>query len=787
MNFNESVSYAFSDLSNREGSTAVIGVTVFFAALSVLLLGYFGLGIQAHLHGSVDSSSLTRVVVDSPPGAGPEARFSAGTLDKIESLPGVVDAWARMEVGVDLIVGDNRQSGVIAEGTHLEDPLADPNSMVWGDGFRGEEAHEVVLSKSRFLRAGGELSPGGPNPGHLILQVRREVGEALENSDISMEIVGVIDDGHLDAAAASKVYIPNPVAVELDHWCTGKRSILPWNRLEAEGERRFDGASIYVPKSSLRLLEPDMESLRVEATRREDVEVVKFKNGAWLGLFGPPGDLSYPSWASAETQGGRRVWEITHAVDSHPLKIVCMEPDDPRWTEQPAGKSVYLGARSSAPITYSPLPGTRLVNRSGASDVGGDLHALVDTVASSLFRLEHLNLAKRERLDVFLTSPARYKTLESEADQADWQVVPLTPVSERLLIRHTVRDRQAEDGTISGHLLDNLRAARASVEVVVPHRSIAAKVGVQRQEVLASSPRDPAAFSAGLIEGSWLDGGEGRPIVLSKSAVSSVFPGRDWQECVGETVPILLERGYGESLELPCELVGVTPSDHGFMMLDDLLEAEDWLASRLDYSESEGVFVDPMRQAEAMGTMRATVITEDIEGLRELIARMTPLDYRVHHRLGELERTASLGNTIVLLALALAASAILAALMTSWSTTTLHMHAKRREIGILRALGLEPWHAAGVFALQGLLVGSLAFLVAVICASLAEPDLSAAMAAAMGFELGVILPDRLWSVGSLPVHLIGWGASVGLCIVGSFLAAWRATNVSLARALRIAE
>ena len=41
---------------------------------------------------------------------------------------------------------------------------------------------------------------------HLILQVRREVGEALENSDISMEIVGVIDDAHLDTAAASKVY-----------------------------------------------------------------------------------------------------------------------------------------------------------------------------------------------------------------------------------------------------------------------------------------------------------------------------------------------------------------------------------------------------------------------------------------------------------------------------------------------------------------------------------------------------------------------------------------------------
>jgi ABC-type lipoprotein release transport system permease subunit len=113
------------------------------------------------------------------------------------------------------------------------------------------------------------------------------------------------------------------------------------------------------------------------------------------------------------------------------------------------------------------------------------------------------------------------------------------------------------------------------------------------------------------------------------------------------------------------------------------------------------------------------------------------------------------------------------------------MESKQREIGILRSLGMSRKDVLSIFAFQGLVVGAAVHGLAVFAAASIEPDLSSALAQAMGSSLQEVLPVRLMSWGALDVHLLGWMASVGFCLLGSTSAARRAYGIKLSEALYI--
>lgn len=782
----DSIRHAMSDLVHRKGTAALIATTIFCAALSVLLLAYYGVGIQAHLHDSLDSKLLTRVAVDSPPGGGSETRFSDERLADVAAAPGVEGAWSRMEVVVDVSTAGGRVAGVVVEGVDPADPIVGTDMLLWGPGLHSSGDREVVLTESRLARLGGKLGPSGPSFSTISVEAAREVARSVEKTVVHLTIVGVIDDAQVDGRAGEHLYVSSGVAMELDHWLTGRRSSLPWEDSARRGRVEFTGARIYVRERSQSLLDADMEALRVTANPEGEVTTVTFDGSAWIGLEAPERFVGRPDWSSLRGLPIRWASLVELQVPAGTVQCVGLEPGDPRWGMSPAPDRCWRGAEARHYLTESPISSTSIDSSGSIRSTGGDVVTTTATLAHALwYRSEPP--PHRFRMDVQISEPARLVAIEADALAAGWEVVELSPVRRQQLISYSISDDAVGGGTIAGELVDQLRGARASVAFVSPELNLECHVGGQPLKVVASAVGDPVSFDSRLLAGSWLECDEPRAVVLPASILEAILPGTRLGDCVGRTIPLAFRREPAEVLQLSCYIAGITPGTDAYIGLDDALGIQGWLSGRQDFSESTGAFVDPVQESVELGTARATVATTDIEGLRALLRELEPQGFRVHHRLGELERTTSLGNTIVLLALALAVSAVLAGFVTTWITTNVYMRAKRREVGIMRSLGLGPRGIARIFGIQGAVVGSVGFLLALVLGLAIEPSLTAVLAATLDSDASKILPERLFSLGSLSIHGLSWVASAGLCMAGSYYVAWRSARAPISESLRNQE
>ncbi len=114
---------------------------------------------------------------------------------------------------------------------------------------------------------------------------------------------------------------------------------------------------------------------------------------------------------------------------------------------------------------------------------------------------------------------------------------------------------------------------------------------------------------------------------------------------------------------------------------------------------------------------------------------------------------------------------------------------KKREIGVMKALGATPWQVTQVFTLQGVIVGLFGALIGVGLAWVVLKNLDVIQSALDGAGFNPF-PEGVYGVKTLP-HIMGWkqnslvcvGAFI-LCTLAALLPAWIASRADAAKSLR---
>lgn len=156
---------------------------------------------------------------------------------------------------------------------------------------------------------------------------------------------------------------------------------------------------------------------------------------------------------------------------------------------------------------------------------------------------------------------------------------------------------------------------------------------------------------------------------------------------------------------------------------------------------------------------------------------------------GESARLAAMGNEQTMMQFVLSIIALVAAFSVMNTTITITTQ-KRREIGVIAALGGRPTQIVNVFLLQAMIVGVLGTGLGLVSSLLVlwlRNDLRDLLTTMTGGQVHAV--DGVF-LSSIPAFLQPWDVimtctiSILLCILAGFLPAWFAARVDPAIALR---
>jgi len=386
-------------------------------------------------------------------------------------------------------------------------------------------------------------------------------------------------------------------------------------------------------------------------------------------------------------------------------------------------------------------------------------------------------LSAARRVDVRVDDLALWNSVLARASETGRSPQPLSEIVPRELIRFRVQDPSAPAGSLDENLVRLVRSARASIQRVVPHDARTARVMGRNVEFTATSPHDPARFSSDLLAGTWI--GTAETVVLSRALADRLFPGASPDECIDRTLRAWFasEAGRADG-ELPVELriVGVTAHERSFAAADQFTALRRWDAGELIFDPGTEQLLEPVAAREASGALRAVANVTSVDAIGPVVSVLEGQGYIVRHRLEEIEAVRRIAHRAWLFAKLLIGCLVGAGLLLSWSITSHHVHARRREIGILCALGLPRHTVLEIQVLQGALLGCVAFATSILLAIPGSIPVQAALPNPNG--------SRIWSPEYWGLFLAALAISVACPIVGAFLGAWSFTRQPVLRSLR---
>ncbi len=306
------------------------------------------------------------------------------------------------------------------------------------------------------------------------------------------------------------------------------------------------------------------------------------------------------------------------------------------------------------------------------------------------------------------------------------------------------------------------------------------------ERILDSSISAPAASSTGLggpidamIEGAERTAARGLPEKPEEDAMPGLIVGQELARAlrlvVGDRVTVVSPRGdLGPTGPIPktrpFRIAGIFYSGmyeydmkHAYI---DLGVAQRFLRSEGRISGIE-VKVTEVEQAPALASVLASTIGQD--GLR----------VRDWQRMNQ-----QLFGALALEKLAMFITLGIAVLIAGFSvfgTLTLLVQEKRKEVGILKAMGTSPRGVIRIFVIEGLLIGAAGAL----------------MGLGLGFVLtfaaehfGIRMNPEVYYIDKLPVHLdptefaLVGAATVVVCLAATLFPAYQASRVRPVDALR---
>ncbi len=177
------------------------------------------------------------------------------------------------------------------------------------------------------------------------------------------------------------------------------------------------------------------------------------------------------------------------------------------------------------------------------------------------------------------------------------------------------------------------------------------------------------------------------------------------------------------------------------------------------------------RVAGTRGTDRATFVVvtvdddADATAVREELAESYP-NYDVRTSDDQLLALIEQRAPIVAGGVTLVGLAVVGGLVLTVNLFVLVAYAQRRELAALRAIGLSRWLLAGTVAVQGLLIGLVGGLVALLATPRVAAGLNRLVAGLVGFEEVLRTP--------VEVYVVAVAIAVGVGTVTALAAGWRA-------------
>jgi cell division transport system permease protein len=234
---------------------------------------------------------------------------------------------------------------------------------------------------------------------------------------------------------------------------------------------------------------------------------------------------------------------------------------------------------------------------------------------------------------------------------------------------------------------------------------------------------------------------------------------------------------------------GVTDTD--IARVQRVIEAETPGVGRVEFiSKSRAYAEERKRNPEAYDllgsnplpdTFRVTPETpEDIGKVRDALAPMSPSGRRtvvdsaideVRNREEDTDKILSATRVVKLTMALLAGLLVLASLLLIANTIRLSLYARRREVEVMKLVGATDWFIRWPFVIEGVLVGALGGVVAVLLLGVLKVALVDPLAA----DFALIAAPETMNFGLLIGVLLG--AAVGVSAVGS--------GLSLSRFLRV--
>jgi len=171
---------------------------------------------------------------------------------------------------------------------------------------------------------------------------------------------------------------------------------------------------------------------------------------------------------------------------------------------------------------------------------------------------------------------------------------------------------------------------------------------------------------------------------------------------------------------------------------------------------------------------------DDVDQLRSFLAPLSPSGGRtvidpaideVRNREEDTEKILSATRVVKLTMGLLAALLVLASLMLIANTIRLSLYARRREVEVMKLVGATDWFIRWPFVIEGVLVGALGGILAVLALGVVK----IALVDPLAEDIALIAAPETMHFGLLIAVLLG--ASVGVSALGS--------GLSLRRFLRV--
>lgn len=238
---------------------------------------------------------------------------------------------------------------------------------------------------------------------------------------------------------------------------------------------------------------------------------------------------------------------------------------------------------------------------------------------------------------------------------------------------------------------------------------------------------------------------------------------------LGDRVEVDLQAPDGVRCRVPFVVRSRCDGDAAVATTAVLRELRAWSAGQLAFDAGRQVFVRPAVAAPELSGLRATLHARSLEQVAELVTHLRQLGYETTDQLERYEAVRWFGRAVALLVAAIVGSTMLLAVMLVLGMNAQKLAVSVFEIGLLRAHAVPDGRIVGIYALQGLVVGGSALVVAGGLQGAGAPWLQQVVLSAFGLQL----PAGVGGVfGPVALVLVVVATSLLCGVLGTALPAW---------------